>query len=158
ETSVVLPAPVEPMIATVSPGSARNEMPERIGCSAPGYVNDTSSNTTDPGPGMSVTGRSGGVTVVSLLSTSEIRSAETAARGIMIAMKLAIMTPPRIWPTYCMKANSVPIWVLPASTSTPPNHTTAMIVTLSTSMTSGNMSTNSEPTLRPTIMMSVLAT
>ena len=36
ETSVDLPAPVDPTIATVSPGSARNVMPERIGCSAPG--------------------------------------------------------------------------------------------------------------------------
>ena len=86
-----------------------------------------------------------------------MRSAETAARGIMSVMKLAIMTPERMIMTYCMNANRVPIWISPVSTCMPPNQITPMTVTLRMSMTAGNSSTNSEPTLRPTTMMSVLA-
>ncbi len=86
-----------------------------------------------------------------------MRSAETAARGIIIAMKLAMMTPPMIWPMYCMKANSVPTCTVPLLTSMPPNQMTETTVTLRMSMNSGNSSTKSEPTLRPTTMMSVLA-
>ena len=86
-----------------------------------------------------------------------MRSADTAARGIMIVMKVAISTPIRICPTYCMKAKSVPISTLPASTWMPPNQITPTTVTLRTSIASGNISTKSEPTLRPTTMMSVFA-
>ena len=58
---------------------------------------------------------------------------------------------------YCMKANRVPISMVPSSTWMPPNQITPTTVTLSTSIASGKSSTNSEPTLRPTTMMSVLA-
>ena len=57
-----------------------------------------------------------------------------------------------------MKANSVPISTVPASTWIAPNQMTPTTVTLSTSIATGNSSTNSEPTLRPTTMMSVFAT
>ena len=43
-----------------------------------------------------MTGRTGGATEDSVSSTSTIRSAHTAARGTMIAMKVAIMTAIRI--------------------------------------------------------------
>ncbi len=49
-----------------------------------------------PRPGVSVTGSAGGVTEVSVSSTSTIRSAQTAARGTIISMKLAIITAIRI--------------------------------------------------------------
>ena len=151
-----MPDPVDPMIATVSPGRASNVMSLRTGTSAPGYVNSTFRKATAAGSGKSVTPFSGRVIDDSASSTSVTRSAETAARGIIIAMKLDMMTPIMIWPMYCMNAKIVPISALPALISTPPNHTTATMVTLSTSMNSGNISTNSEPMLRPSTIRSVL--
>ena len=44
----------------------------------------------------SVTGSAGGTTEESVSSTSTIRSAHTAARGIIIIMKVAIITDIRI--------------------------------------------------------------
>ena len=63
-----------------------------------------------------------------------MRSADTAARGIMIVVNAAMSTPPRIRPTYCMKANSVPICTLALVDldGAEPDH--ADDVTLSTSM------------------------
>ncbi len=90
-------------------------------------------------------------------STSAMRSADTAARGIITVMKLAMSTPPRIWATYWMKAKSVPISTPPASTWMPPNQMTPTTVTFSTSIASGNSRTKSDPTLRPTTRMSVFA-
>lgn len=95
-TSVVLPAPVDPMIATVSPGAARKLTPSMTGSSAPGYVNDTFSSSTEPGLGIVVTGCAGRFSELSTARTSPTRSADTAARGIMIVMNVAIITPPRI--------------------------------------------------------------
>ena len=46
-----------------------------------------------------------------MLSTSPIRSAQTAARGIMIAMKVAIITDVRISIRYMRKAVSAPICI-----------------------------------------------
>ena len=43
-----------------------------------------------------VTGLVGGITVESVFSTSSMRSAQTAARGIIVAMKVANMTDIRI--------------------------------------------------------------
>ena len=43
-----------------------------------------------------VIGRGGGATEGSVSSTSAMRSAQTAARGTMMAMKVAIMTAIRI--------------------------------------------------------------
>ncbi len=59
-------------------------------------MNSASSNATVPGAANSLTGFSARVSVDSLASTSPMRSAETAARGIMIVMKLAMSTPMRI--------------------------------------------------------------
>ena len=157
EMSVDLPEPVEPTMATVSPRAASNVMSASTAASAPGYVNAAPRNATVPGVGNSVTGCSGRRSVDSLASTSLMRSADTAARGIMIVMKVAMSTPMRICPTYCMNANSVPISTAPASTWMPPNQITPTTVTFSTSIASGNSSTNNEPTLRPTTMMSWFA-
>ena len=52
----------------------------------------TSSRTSEPRSAVSATGCAGGVTEVSVSSTSVIRSAQTAERGIIIIMKVAIIT------------------------------------------------------------------
>ncbi len=96
DSSVVLPAPVLPMIAVVSPAPARNEMSRSTGAAAPGYWNATSRSSTSAWVSSSVTGRCGGTTDDSVSSTSTIRSAQTAARGTIISMKVAIMTDIRI--------------------------------------------------------------
>ena len=47
-------------------------------------------------PGSSVTGTAGGTTVVSVSSTSSMRSAQTSARGTMMNINVAIITAMRI--------------------------------------------------------------
>ena len=158
ETSVVLPAPVEPTIATVSPRSARNEMSVEHGVlgAGVGELDALELQRAEPRAN-SVTGCSGRASVDSLASTSLMRSAETAARGIMIVVKAAMSTPPRMMPTYCMNAKSVPISTSPSFTSMAPNQMTPTTVTFSTSMNSGKRVMKRVPTRRPTSMMSVLA-
>ncbi len=68
----------------------------RTASAAPGYWKVTSSNASSPGPTSVVTGSSGGRTEDSVPSTSAIRSALTEARGIIITMKVAIITDIRI--------------------------------------------------------------
>ena len=110
-SSVVLPAPVEPMIAVVRPGSARNEMSCSTGALAPGYWNPAPRNSSSPRPVTSVTGSAAGTTDESVSSTSSMRSAQTAARGTIISMKVAIMTAIRICMRYCRNAVSAPTWI-----------------------------------------------
>ncbi|GAB3807610.1 hypothetical protein GCM10027605_38260 [Micromonospora zhanjiangensis] len=87
------------MIAVVRPGPARKETSRSTGAAAPGYWNSTPRSSSSARAVGSVTGRSGGRTVESVSSTSLIRSAQTAARGTMISMKVAIITDIRI----CMR-------------------------------------------------------
>ena len=84
------------MIAVVVPGSTTKLMSWSTASSAPGYAKSTWSNTTRPtGAGASVA-TAGAATDGAVPSTSPIRFAHTAARGIMTNMKVAIMTPMRI--------------------------------------------------------------
>ena len=96
-TSVVLPAPVLPTMAVVWPGRDTSEMSVSTGSSAPGYANPTSRSSSTPGRSRPVTGDAGTVTDGSVSSTSWIRSAHTAARGMSTAMNVAIITAIRIW-------------------------------------------------------------
>ena len=95
-TKVDLPAPVEPMIAVVVPGMAVNEMCLSTGSSAPGYANVTSSKTTVPRCEKVRVASAACTTVLSVDSTSLMRSAETEARGISTNRNVAIITDMRI--------------------------------------------------------------
>ena len=99
EISVVLPAPVEPMIAVVWPGRAvKVDVAQhgslRAGVGELGVVERPP--WTAVGQGWSPA-RAGGTTEDSVSSTSSIRSAQTAARGASISKKVAIITDIRIW-------------------------------------------------------------
>ena len=96
-SSVVLPAPVLPMIAVVSPATALNEMSQSTGKSAPGYLNSTSRSSSELRSSSTVTGSAGGTTDDFASSTSTIRSALTEARGVSIATNVASITDIRIW-------------------------------------------------------------
>ena len=63
----------------------------------------------------------------SVSRTSWIRSAETAARGTMMNMRMAIMTANRICIRYGRKAVRLPIGMPPLSTRQAPNHMTATV-------------------------------
>src|SRR5439155_5616550 len=67
---LVLPEPVLPMMAVVSPASDVNEMSSSTGCSAPGYRNPTPRNSSRPWDESSATGASGGMTEGGVPSTS----------------------------------------------------------------------------------------
>ena len=115
DISVVLPAPVLPMIAVTSPGRAWKLMSRRTGTSAPGYRKLAWRNSTPPVPrapsarSSGWTGAAGGTTDVSVSRTSATRSAQMAARGTIIAMNVAIMTDIRICTRYWRNAVSAPI-------------------------------------------------
>ncbi len=83
-----------------------------------------------------------------------IRSADTAARGIMIEMKVAIMTDIRICMRYCMNAVSAPTCISPVSTRCAPNHRTATVEALRISMTVGKIIACRRPT-RSAVSVSV---
>ncbi len=74
-----------------------------------------------------------------------MRSAATAARGIIIDIIVAIITAMRIWMRYWRNAVSEPICVVPASMPAAPNHRTATDVTFMMSMTIGKTSAKSRP-------------
>ncbi|WIM71775.1 hypothetical protein QP028_08905 [Corynebacterium suedekumii] len=109
------------MIAVTSPGRAVNETPSSTGCSAPGYVNDTSRSSTSPWNMAGSTGSAGSLIDASRLSTSSIRRAQMMARGSIIAMNVPIITATRICSRYCRNAVNEPTWTRPASTRWPPN-------------------------------------
>ena len=97
DSSVVLPAPVLPMIAVVWPGwrgkrDAREHGTGRTGVGEP----DVDQLELTPQGDLAARAPTGGTTEDSVSSTSPIRSAQTAARGIMIAMNVAIITDMRI--------------------------------------------------------------
>ena len=57
----------------------------------------TSRSSTRTGPAGIATGSAGACTEVWVSRTSWMRPADTVARGIIIAMKVAIITDMRIW-------------------------------------------------------------
>ncbi len=93
---VVFPAPVLPMIAVVIPAPDRSEISDSTDSSAPGYLNDTSRNSTSPRPASVGRGAATSTTDDSMSSTSWMRSADTAARGAIIAIIVPIITAIRI--------------------------------------------------------------
>ena len=98
-TTVDLPDAVEPTIAVVVPGWTVKLTSARTRASASGYTKVTSRISTVPGAGKVSTASEEEVMVGGVASTSLMRSAHTAARGIMIVMKLAMTMPMRI----CMR-------------------------------------------------------
>ena len=94
---MVLPEPVLPMMAVVSPAATRNAMSQSTGCSAPGYSNETSRSSSELVAPSSVTGFGGAAIDGSASSTSWIRSALTDARGAITATNVASITDIRIW-------------------------------------------------------------
>ena len=79
-------------MAVVRPAGVANDTSDTTGASAPGYRNVTWLNSTDPSEASPCTGDAGAHTELSVLRTSAIRSAHTAARGAMEATKVAIIT------------------------------------------------------------------
>ena len=104
-----------------------------------------------------MTPAAGGVTLVSVSSTSAIRSAQTAARGTCMSMNVPIMIDIRICIRYCRKAVSGPTCITPLSTRMPPNQITATLATLMTSIISGNIVDIHRPARRATSVSSSLA-
>ena len=97
--SVVLPEPVLPMIAVVWPGSdVKRDVAEHRRLGARVAEADVAAARATPGPDVG-DGVGEVTTDVSVSSTSWMRSAHTAARGISAAMKVAIITAMRI----CMR-------------------------------------------------------
>ncbi len=94
--SVVLPAPVEPMMAVVSPGATWNDTSSSTACCAPGWRNVAPRNSTVPGVRKLLTGWALRCTDVSVSSTSTMRVAATPARGIIDNMNVANITALRI--------------------------------------------------------------
>ena len=150
------PEPVLPMIAVVCPGSAAARRHAAQG-SPRAVVNSTSRSSTATGPAGSGLGSGSATTLESVSRTSVIRPAETVALGTIIDMKVAIMTAIRICIRYDMKAVSSPICIWPLSTRCPPNHSTATVEVLNTSMTSGKASDMSRPTASAVPVYCVLA-
>ena len=70
-TSVLLPAPVEPMIANVSPARTLTDTCSSTACSAPGYRSPASRSSTVPGSVMSCTGCRRGTTEGRVSTTSK---------------------------------------------------------------------------------------
>ena len=75
----------------------------------------------------------------SVARTSAIRSLETAARGTITNMKVAIMIANRIWMTYWRKAVRFPIDISPLSTRNAPNQRTTTVVRFMISIRAGIM-------------------
>ena len=94
--SVVLPEPVAPMMAVVCPRSMRKPTPDNTGRSAPGYRKPAPRNSRVAGVANIVTGSRGATTVGGRSSTSTMRWAATAARGIIDIMKVDITTANKI--------------------------------------------------------------
>lgn len=137
ETRVVLPEPVEPTIATVSPASARNEMPWSTGDSGAGVAERDVVELHDAALGK---GRNGVRRALEGVARVEHFADAVGRHGgarDQIVMNVAMSTPMRIGPTYCMNANSVPICTCPMSTWMPPNQMTPTTVTFSTSIAKG---------------------
>ena len=86
-----------------------------------------------------------------------MRSAQTEARGIIMAMKVPIMTAMRICSRYCRKAVREPTCISPASTRWPPNQSTAAVEMCRIMPMAGNISTNKEPIFSETSVRSLLA-
>ena len=93
---MVLPLPVPPMTAVVSPGRATRSTAAQHGCLGARIAEVDIAQLQGPVSSTVVTGLAGGTTLDSVSSTSSIRSAQTSARGIMTNMKVAIMTAIRI--------------------------------------------------------------
>jgi hypothetical protein len=94
--SVDLPEPVPPMIAVTSPGFAVNETPVSAASCAPGYWNVTFWNSTTPFVAPTVLGDAGSFTSGAMSSTSLMRSADAAARGIITNTAVTMNTAKRI--------------------------------------------------------------
>ena len=87
-----------------------------------------------------------------------MRSAQTEARGIIMAMNVPIMTAIRICSRYCRKAVRAPTCMSPESTRWPPNQSTAAVERCRIMPMAGNISTNRAPIFRETSVRSLLAT
>ena len=96
DSSVLFPLAVGPITATVSPGSATKDTPERTSLSVPGYLNVTSRNSTRPRASVA-TGASGSRTDGTWSMTSQMRLLETMNLGRPLMIPEAIMTAEMIW-------------------------------------------------------------
>ena len=95
---MVLPAPVDPTIAVVVPGSQRDAHLAQHGRLGAGVgEGDPAQLDGDRAGGDRAAAAPAACTLDSVSRTSWMRPAETVARGIIIAMKVAIITDMRIW-------------------------------------------------------------
>ncbi len=103
-----MPAPVDPIIAVVCPGRAVKEMLLSTWLSAPSYPKETLLNATVPSTGVVPESVSGSTIDGVVPRTSPIRSAQTIARGIIMAINVPIMTAMRICSRYWRNAVRAP--------------------------------------------------
>ena len=119
-TSVVLPAPVGPTIATVCPGMTENDRSRMSGCSGL-YENATFSNTIVPSPSTGA-----GASAASGCCSSESRSSKTRSADAVPDCTTAAMPPSSESGCvncceYWMKACTSPSRSWPLATISPPS-------------------------------------
>ena len=116
---MVLPAPVGPTIAMVSPASATRSSSSISGRSG-SYRNETSSKATAPFARPSTCGATGsGISSLSS-SSSNTRSAEAAADCRTLMMLAVWMSGNVNWREYWMNATTSPSDIWPLTTRRPP--------------------------------------
>ena len=135
-TSVVLPAPVGPTIATVWPGSATSDRCS-ISRRSGEYENVTSSNTTRPaiGGGSAGTGGSGDCSSVS--SSSSTRSSEAMPDWNTFIIDASWVSGIEKLREYWMNAWTSPTVIAPLDTRSPPMTATSTYCTLPRKNVSG---------------------
>ena len=90
-TIVLLPEPVLPIIAVVSPGFAVKLIPDRASSSEPSYLNETLSNSNRPEHSLIAIASKLSTTDDSDIITSSILLAATPALGISIDITVRII-------------------------------------------------------------------
>jgi hypothetical protein len=118
-TSVVLPAPVGPTMATVCPAAATSERPSISGRSG-SYRNETDSKTTSPRrrPSASIADRGTGSSSAS--SSSNTRSADATPDCSRLTIDASWVRGWLNWREYWMNACTLPRLSEPLATRSPP--------------------------------------
>src|SRR5829696_5135089 len=135
-------------MATVCPGLASKEISPKISRSLPGYLNETSSNSTrqereggGEAPGASAT--SSGAS-----STSKTRWEEAPAREMLAERKPIVRIGKSIKPSSVLKATSSPMESLHPITCQPPNQMIASVPRLANKNTKGKLFENTRTVVR----------
>ena len=138
-TIVLLPEPVLPIMAMVSPGFAVKQIPDRAGASAPSYLKETLSNSNLP--------EHSSISIASFLSitddleliTSSILLAATPALGISIDITVNIINDITIIIEYVRNAVIEPTCIFPVLIRCDATHTIATPSKFISIMSSGGI-------------------